>query len=261
MDQDRFLDRFPEILFGSYKRQMLLGIVEAQAVEAILEPLLSDFWEIMPLLAPDLRQDFESILRVYPDVAARYSLRMKPPLGPALPALAVRLRNRRGIDEGNEALSFTALAAEEQKVSSKAEVSPVSAAGKREERVRDAGTLFRRGGEKAAGPSNVASEEQMEYLPGDDALREGQTFIETRAGSIIYLEFSFAGRDDALLFSRKPVETGVDVFLGDVLLLSLPAGEPEKSVTVRGFLEALDKCGPLEGLAPETLVRVEERGT
>jgi hypothetical protein len=90
LDSDLF-DTFPEIIFGSLKKQMLLGIVPAQTVGIVLRPLLRNFHAVMPGLSPDLREDFENILRIYPDVAARYELRMKPPIVHALNSLVQSL--------------------------------------------------------------------------------------------------------------------------------------------------------------------------
>jgi hypothetical protein len=87
LDLDDLFEKFPEILFGSFRKMMLLGIVSAETVRVVLEPLLRNFHEIMAGLSPDLRDDFESILRIYPDVASRFGLQMKPPIGWALSSL------------------------------------------------------------------------------------------------------------------------------------------------------------------------------
>ncbi len=59
---------------------MLLGEVPAQTAGKILEPLLSNFIELMLQLPHYLQVDFENILRIYPDVADRFHLKMKPPI-------------------------------------------------------------------------------------------------------------------------------------------------------------------------------------
>jgi hypothetical protein len=87
LNSDELFDSLPEIIFGSLRKQMLLGVIPARTVSEILEPLLRNFHEIMPRLSPDLREDFENILRIYPDVASRFNLRVKPPLIEALKSL------------------------------------------------------------------------------------------------------------------------------------------------------------------------------
>ena len=57
---------------------MLLGNVPAETVQSILEPLLTNFHELMLQLPPYLQTDFENILRIYPDVAERFGVRIKP---------------------------------------------------------------------------------------------------------------------------------------------------------------------------------------
>lgn len=96
MNLDELLEKFPEIVFGSIRQQMLLGAVPAKTVSSILEPFLANFWDVMPQLSPDLQADFENILRIYSDVAANFGLRMKSPIGKALPLLAQYLHKREG---------------------------------------------------------------------------------------------------------------------------------------------------------------------
>ncbi|MHC1725108.1 MAG: hypothetical protein AB9866_03670 [Syntrophobacteraceae bacterium] len=90
MNSDELFDRFPDLLFGSLRKQMLMGIVPAETVKTILEPLLSDFYALMLQLPPELQIDFENILRIYPDIAGQFDLRITPPLIESLLSLAVR---------------------------------------------------------------------------------------------------------------------------------------------------------------------------
>jgi hypothetical protein len=73
---------------------MFLGLVKAETAKAVLEPLLADFWNIIFKLPLDLQRELENILRIYPDVAESFSIRIKPPIEKALLALAVNLRKR-----------------------------------------------------------------------------------------------------------------------------------------------------------------------
>lgn len=117
LDSDELFDTFPEIIFGSLRKQMLLGILPAQAVGTVLEPLLRNFHEIMPELSPDLRRDFENILRIYPDVAAQFGLRIRPPIGEALFSLVEFLSIAGKISEAGDPAGTGVeldLAAEEQ---------------------------------------------------------------------------------------------------------------------------------------------------
>jgi hypothetical protein len=107
---------------------MLLGILPAQTVGAILEPLLSNFYEIMPALTPDLQIDFENILRIYPDVAARFHLHIKPPIAEALSSLVGFLEASGKISQTNDWVDTGAeidLAAESQKPFKGTELPPV----------------------------------------------------------------------------------------------------------------------------------------
>lgn len=91
MNPDELFEKFPDLVFRSFRQQMLLGMVPASTVRSVLEPLVSNFFEVMLGLPSDLQSDFQDILRIYPDVAARFGLRMKPPLAKALLSLAERL--------------------------------------------------------------------------------------------------------------------------------------------------------------------------
>jgi hypothetical protein len=129
LNSDELFDTFPEIIFGSLRKQMLLGILPAQTVGVILEPLLSNFYEIMLTLTPDLRIDFENILRIYPDVAARFHLHIKPPLAEALSSLVKSLGVSAQISKTDDRADTGAemdLAAERQKPFISAEISPVT---------------------------------------------------------------------------------------------------------------------------------------
>ncbi len=67
---------------------MLLGRTPAETVQRVLEPLLSNFYELMLQLPPNLQTDFENILRIYPDVAERFGVRIKPPIAKSLRCFA-----------------------------------------------------------------------------------------------------------------------------------------------------------------------------
>jgi hypothetical protein len=77
---DELFEKFPNVLFSSFRTQMLLGKVPAQTVQSVMEPLLSNFHELMLQLPPGLRADFEDILRIYPDVAESFGVWIKPPV-------------------------------------------------------------------------------------------------------------------------------------------------------------------------------------
>ena len=76
VNQNVLFEKSPDVLLSSFRIQMLLGKVSAETVQQILEPLLSNFYEIMPLLPPELQADFENILRIYPDVAERFGVQV-----------------------------------------------------------------------------------------------------------------------------------------------------------------------------------------
>lgn len=116
MDTDKLFDLLPELLLGNFRKHMLLGLVPAIRVRTVLEPLLADFWNIMPLLSADLRDDFENILRIYPDVGVPFSLKMKAPLSLVLPLVAGYLGNREqpGPRPSGSGFEFPELAAEGQ---------------------------------------------------------------------------------------------------------------------------------------------------
>ncbi len=88
MNPDVLFEKFPDIVFGSLRKQMLLGMVPADTVRRILEPLLSDFHHLMLALPSELRADFENILRLYPDVAERFAISIKPPVLESLRSMA-----------------------------------------------------------------------------------------------------------------------------------------------------------------------------
>lgn len=88
MNPDELFDKFPDLLLSSFRKQMLLGAVPADTVQQILAPLLSDFHEIMLQLPPGAQADFENILRLYPDVAERFGVWIKPPVVESLRSIA-----------------------------------------------------------------------------------------------------------------------------------------------------------------------------
>lgn len=95
MNTEELFHSIPDLLFGSVRKQMLMGIMPARSVRIILEPLLSDFYTIMLRLPRELQLDFQDILRIYPDVARQFDLIVKPPLLEALRGLAAQAPNSR----------------------------------------------------------------------------------------------------------------------------------------------------------------------
>lgn len=80
MNLDELFEKFPDVLLSSFRKQLLLGSVPADTVQQIFEPLLSNFYETMLRLPPELQVDFENILRLYPDVAERFGVCITPPV-------------------------------------------------------------------------------------------------------------------------------------------------------------------------------------
>ncbi len=81
---------------------MLLGAVPAEMVRSILEPFLDNFWDFMLQLPSGLQADLENILRIYPDVAADFGLRMKLPIKKMLSQLAKHLKEKAGLPDVND---------------------------------------------------------------------------------------------------------------------------------------------------------------
>ena len=88
MNSEDLLEKFPKTFFTSFRKQLLLGMVPAQTVQAVLGPLLSNFFELMVELSPDIQSDIQNILTIYPDVAQQFGLRIKPPLADSLQKLS-----------------------------------------------------------------------------------------------------------------------------------------------------------------------------
>ena len=109
---DELFERFPDLLFSSFRNQMLLGKVPAETVQRILAPLLSDFYELMLQLPLALQTDFENILRIYPDVAERFGVWIKPPVVESLQCFS-RYRLGAGFGGGPKNLELD-IAAEDQ---------------------------------------------------------------------------------------------------------------------------------------------------
>jgi hypothetical protein len=115
VNPDELFERFPELLFSSFRNQMLLGKVPAETVLQFLEPLLSNFYELMLLLPPLLQTDFENILRIYPDVAERFGVWIKPPIVESLQCFA-QYRLRLGSRDTLTNLEFDIAAEPQQKL-------------------------------------------------------------------------------------------------------------------------------------------------
>jgi len=97
VNPDELFARFPERVLRSFKRQLLLGAVPSEVVAEIFEPFLTRFFDLALGLPPDLQADLENILRIYPDVAERFGLRMTPPLLSVLSALPEHFAQLRGL--------------------------------------------------------------------------------------------------------------------------------------------------------------------
>jgi hypothetical protein len=110
---DVLFEKFPDIVFSSLRKQMLLGILPADTVQRLLEPLLSNFQELMLQLPPALQTDFENILRLYPDVAERFAISIKPPVVESLRSFAAYRQKKHPADK-NEPVEDLDLAAEHQ---------------------------------------------------------------------------------------------------------------------------------------------------
>ncbi len=78
MDPEALFKKFPDLLLSNFRDQMLLGKIPAEIVRIVLEPLLSNFHELMLQLPAGLQTDFENILRIYPDVGELFGVWIKP---------------------------------------------------------------------------------------------------------------------------------------------------------------------------------------
>ena len=117
VNPDELFERFPEFLLSSFRKQMLLGKVPAETVQRVLEPLLSNFYELMLDLPAHLQTDFENILRIYPDVAERFGVWIKPPILESLRCFAEYRLRLRSHDTLNN-LQFDIAAEPQQKLQS-----------------------------------------------------------------------------------------------------------------------------------------------
>ena len=115
MNSDELFQRFPDLLFSNFRNQMLLGKIPAETVQRVLEPLLSNFYETMLQLPADMQTDFENILRIYPDVAERFGVWIKPPIAESLRCFAQYRLRFRSHDTADD-LEFDTAAEPEQKL-------------------------------------------------------------------------------------------------------------------------------------------------
>ncbi|MCE5336058.1 MAG: hypothetical protein LLG06_15865 [Desulfobacteraceae bacterium] len=99
MNSDEIFDILPLKVLRGFKTRMLLGTVPADTVAEVLEPFLSRFFDLMLGLPPGLQTDMENILRIYPDVAERFGLRMKPPMETVLTELRLHFTERGDLEE------------------------------------------------------------------------------------------------------------------------------------------------------------------
>lgn len=88
MNSDQLFEKFPDLLLSSFRYQMLLGKIPAETVQLVLEPLLSNFHELMLKLPAQVQKDFENILRIYPEVGERFGVWIKPPIVESLRCFA-----------------------------------------------------------------------------------------------------------------------------------------------------------------------------
>ena len=71
----------PDRFFESLRLQMKLGVLASEKVETVLKPLLKNYDAVMPQLDPVIQAEIEDILRIYPEIAEKYDLKLKlPPL-------------------------------------------------------------------------------------------------------------------------------------------------------------------------------------
>lgn len=115
VNPDALFERFPELLFSSFRNRMLLGKIPAETVQRVLEPLLSNFYELMLQLPAHLQTDFENVLRIYPDVAERFRVWIKPPILESLRCFAQYRLRLRSHDAPNN-LEFDIAAEPQQKL-------------------------------------------------------------------------------------------------------------------------------------------------
>ena len=115
MNPEALFERFPELLISSFRNQLLLGKIPAETVQRVLEPLLSNFYELMLQLPAHLQTDFENILRIYPDVAERFGVWIKPPIAESLRCFARYRLRLRSHDTPNN-LEFDIAAEPQQKL-------------------------------------------------------------------------------------------------------------------------------------------------
>ncbi len=115
MNPEELFESFPDLLFSSLRNQMLLGNVPADTVKRILEPLLTNFQELMFQLPSYLQTDFDNILRIYPDVAERFGVWIKPPILESLRSFA-EYRFKLGSSEPPANLEFDHAAEPQQKL-------------------------------------------------------------------------------------------------------------------------------------------------
>ncbi len=115
MNPDELFERFPELLLSSFRNRLLLGKIPAEMAQRVLEPLLSNFCELMLQLPAHLQTDFENVLRIYPDVAERFGVWIKPPIVESLQCFA-QYRLRLGSHDAPNDLEFDIAAEPQQKL-------------------------------------------------------------------------------------------------------------------------------------------------
>jgi hypothetical protein len=76
-DREAF-EQLPNYFFRNLKQQMLRGLIPSETVEEALAPLLENYDVLVSRLPLPLRADFENILKVHPEIAARYGIVIPP---------------------------------------------------------------------------------------------------------------------------------------------------------------------------------------
>ena len=95
---DERFDKLPDLIQKSIRDGLFLGILPAEAVRELLEPLLSRYGELMPRLPFEIQEDVVRILSLYPDLAEEYGIEPQPPLLGLLCSFRESLE-KRGIPE------------------------------------------------------------------------------------------------------------------------------------------------------------------
>jgi hypothetical protein len=80
-------EQAPDFFFSHLKRQMLRGLLLSNTVDEALAPLLEDYDALVAQLPLSSRADIERILKVHPEIAARYDIDIPPSVVRAVESL------------------------------------------------------------------------------------------------------------------------------------------------------------------------------